>query len=83
MSTNLSTRIIDGDGHIMEDNAGIIAHMEGAYREIAARKGTVSRRWTICTRGAQSKPRRSVTSALRWAPKVGSSSSTTSASTGP
>ena len=30
---------IDGDGHIMEDNAGIIAHMKGAYREIAARKG--------------------------------------------
>jgi len=40
MSANLGTRIIDGDGHIMEDNAGIIAHMEGAYRDIAARKGT-------------------------------------------
>ena len=40
MSANLGTRIIDGDGHIMEDNAGIIAHMECAYREIAARKGT-------------------------------------------
>ena len=40
MSANLGTRIIDGDGHIMEDNAGIIAHMEGAYREIAGRKGT-------------------------------------------
>ena len=37
MSANLGTRIIDGDGHIMEDNAGIIAHMEGAYREIAGR----------------------------------------------
>jgi predicted TIM-barrel fold metal-dependent hydrolase len=40
MSANLGTRIIDGDGHILEDNAGIIAHMEGAYREIAGRKGT-------------------------------------------
>ncbi len=39
MSAKLSSRIIDGDGHIMEDNAGIIAHMEGAYREIAGRKG--------------------------------------------
>ena len=39
MSGQLGTRIIDGDGHIMEDNAGIIAHMKGAYREIAARKG--------------------------------------------
>ena len=39
MSTTLGTRIIDGDGHIMEDNAAIIAHMEGAYREIAGRKG--------------------------------------------
>ena len=39
MSANLGTRIIDGDGHIMEDNAAIIAHMEGSYREIAARKG--------------------------------------------
>jgi len=39
MSATLGTRIIDGDGHIMEDNAAIIAHMEGAYREIAGRKG--------------------------------------------
>ena len=39
MSASLGTRIIDGDGHIMEDNAAIIAHMEGAYREIAGRKG--------------------------------------------
>ena len=30
MSATLGTRIIDGDGHIMEDNAAIIAHMEGA-----------------------------------------------------
>ena len=39
MSGKLGSRIIDGDGHIMEDNAGIIAHMQGTYREIAARKG--------------------------------------------
>ena len=39
MSATLGTRIIDGDGHIMEDNAAIISHMEGAYREIAGRKG--------------------------------------------
>jgi predicted TIM-barrel fold metal-dependent hydrolase len=41
MSTHVATRIIDGDGHIMEDNAGIIAHMASPYREIAQRKGIV------------------------------------------
>ena len=35
------TKIIDGDGHIFEDNAGIIAHMESPYREIARRKGII------------------------------------------
>src|SRR5256885_13741719 len=39
MSAKLSSRIIDGDGHILEDNAAIIAHMESPYRDIAARKG--------------------------------------------
>ena len=28
MSSQLATRIIDGDGHIMEDNLGIIAHLD-------------------------------------------------------
>ena len=41
MSSSLATRIIDGDGHIIEDHAGIIAHMETPYREIANRKGIV------------------------------------------
>ena len=41
MSSSLATRIIDGDGHIIEDHAGIIAHMESPYREIANRKGIV------------------------------------------
>src|ERR671923_868126 len=41
MSSQLATRIIDGDGHIMEDNAGIIAHMDSPYREIAQRKGVI------------------------------------------
>lgn len=41
MPTRLATRIIDGDGHVMEDNAAIIAHMESPYREIAQRKGIV------------------------------------------
>ena len=41
MSARLSTRIIDGDGHIFEDNSAIIAHMEAPYREIAARKGII------------------------------------------
>ena len=39
MSATLGTRIIDGDGHIMEDTVAIIARMESPYREIAARKG--------------------------------------------
>src|SRR5574342_681245 len=41
MSSPLGTRIIDGDGHICEDNAAIIAHMESPYREIAQRKGII------------------------------------------
>ena len=41
MSAKLSTRIIDGDGHIFEDNSAIIAHMEAPYRDIAARKGII------------------------------------------
>ena len=44
MSTNLDTRIIDGDGHIIEDNKGIIAHMESPYREIAGAQGHLSSR---------------------------------------
>ncbi|HEX9443548.1 MAG TPA: amidohydrolase family protein [Candidatus Binatia bacterium] len=39
MSSNL--RIIDGDGHIMEDGAGILAHMASPYRQIAERKGII------------------------------------------
>jgi hypothetical protein len=35
MPSPIATRIIDGDGHIMEDNGGIIAHMASPYREIA------------------------------------------------
>src|SRR5262245_40807854 len=41
MSGQLATRIIDSDGHIMEDNAAIIAHMDRPYREIAQRKGVI------------------------------------------
>jgi hypothetical protein len=41
MSAQIATKIIDGDGHIIEDNMGIIAHMRSPYREIAHRKGMV------------------------------------------
>ena len=41
MSNQMATRIIDGDGHIMEDSAAIIAHMASPYREIAQRRGIV------------------------------------------
>lgn len=41
MSAQLASRIIDGDGHVMEDVAGIIAHMTSPYREIAHRKGII------------------------------------------
>jgi predicted TIM-barrel fold metal-dependent hydrolase len=41
MSNEHPNRIIDGDGHVMEDNAGIIAHMTSPYREITQRKGVV------------------------------------------
>ncbi len=41
MTSHLATRIIDGDGHVIEDNPGIIARMASPYREIAQRKGVV------------------------------------------
>ena len=41
MSSQLAGRIIDGDGHVMEDNAGIVAHMAAPYREIAQRRGVI------------------------------------------
>jgi len=41
MSSKLGTRIIDGDGHIQEDEAAIIAHMEPEYRRIAEQSGVV------------------------------------------
>ena len=41
MSGQLNTRIIDGDGHILEDNPGILEHMERPYRDIAAKKGII------------------------------------------
>ena len=41
MNSQLGTRIIDGDGHIMEDNTGIIAHLQSPYREIVQRKGII------------------------------------------
>ncbi|MDE0034650.1 MAG: amidohydrolase family protein [Deltaproteobacteria bacterium] len=39
--SGLNTRIIDGDGHILEDNPGILEHMEQPYRDIAAKKGII------------------------------------------
>ena len=62
MSGQLATRIIDGDGHIMEDNAGIIAHMDPPYREIAQRKASFSPRWIISMPGAQWRRHPSATS---------------------
>lgn len=41
MSNDLNTRIIDGDGHIMEDEQAILDHMRSPYREIASKKGVV------------------------------------------
>ncbi len=41
MSTQMANKIIDGDGHIMEDTTAIIAHLRSPYREIALRKGVV------------------------------------------
>jgi predicted TIM-barrel fold metal-dependent hydrolase len=41
MASQIASRIIDGDGHIMEDNEGIIARMASPYREIAAQRGIV------------------------------------------
>ncbi len=41
MSSHLDTRIIDGDGHIMEDEPAIIARMEPAYRRIVEQTGLI------------------------------------------
>jgi predicted TIM-barrel fold metal-dependent hydrolase len=41
MATQIDSRIIDGDGHINEDEAGIIAHMDPAYSKIAEQSGVV------------------------------------------
>ncbi|MDC0033891.1 amidohydrolase [Alphaproteobacteria bacterium] len=41
MSGNIDSRIIDGDGHITENEAEIIACMEPAYRRIAEQSGVV------------------------------------------
>jgi predicted TIM-barrel fold metal-dependent hydrolase len=39
MATRVATKVIDGDGHIMEDVEGIFAHMASPYREIASGRG--------------------------------------------
>src|SRR5712692_7757898 len=39
MATRVATKVIDGDGHIMEDLEGIFAHMASPYREIASGRG--------------------------------------------
>ena len=37
MAVQIATKVIDGDGHLLDvEDEGIIAHMEGAYREISA-----------------------------------------------
>jgi predicted TIM-barrel fold metal-dependent hydrolase len=41
MAGVIASRIIDGDGHITEDEAGIIALMDEPYRKIALQSGTV------------------------------------------
>jgi uncharacterized protein len=35
MAVQIATRIIDGDGHLMEDAVGIVAHLPAPYRERA------------------------------------------------
>ena len=41
MSGRINSRIIDGDGHITEDEPAIIARMEPSYRRIAEQSGVV------------------------------------------
>ena len=55
MSAKLGTRIIDGDGHIMEDNAGII-NMHGATRR-SREQGSAFQPW-INSWGRASRHRR-------------------------
>jgi predicted TIM-barrel fold metal-dependent hydrolase len=37
----VTTKVVDGDGHIFEDTAGIVAHMASPYREMMERKSTI------------------------------------------
>lgn len=37
MAVQIATKIIDGDGHLIEDEAGILKHLAEPYREIMAR----------------------------------------------
>jgi hypothetical protein len=41
MPAERATRIIDGDGHVIEDNGAIIARMSAPYRGIFERKGVI------------------------------------------
>ena len=39
MATVIGTRIVDGDGHIIEDMAGIAEHLASPYREMVGQRG--------------------------------------------
>ena len=41
MPNEFNSRIIDGDGHILEDLPGIIEHLSSPYRDIVRRSGSV------------------------------------------
>jgi predicted TIM-barrel fold metal-dependent hydrolase len=41
MAIQVATKVVDGDGHIFEDTAGILTHMASPYREIMQRKSTL------------------------------------------
>src|SRR5437763_323612 len=41
MAALVGTRVVDGDGHIIEDMAGIAAHLPSPYRAYAEQRGDV------------------------------------------
>src|SRR5579862_6369366 len=41
MATAVATRVVDGDGHIIEDMAGIAAHLPASYQTAIKRTGNL------------------------------------------
>ncbi len=57
MATRVAVRVIDGDGHIIEDMEGIQGFFPSPYREMARGSLGLVPPWTIFTRRTRSRRR--------------------------